>query len=65
MKIALASISLAAVVLGTAVSAGGHGGNPAVKARQAHMQLYGFNLGALGAMAKGCLLYTSPSPRDS
>jgi cytochrome c556 len=39
-------------VAGTAL-AGGHGGNPAVKARQAHMQLYGFNLGILGAMAKG------------
>ena len=39
-------------VAGTAI-AGGHGGNPAVKARQAHMQLYAFNLGTLGAMAKG------------
>ncbi|NNL72615.1 MAG: cytochrome c [Silicimonas sp.] len=33
--------------------AGGHGGNPAVKARQAHMQLNAFNLSVLGAMAKG------------
>ena len=30
-----------------------HGGNPAVKARKAHMQLYSHNLGILGAMAKG------------
>ena len=33
--------------------AGGHGGNPAVKARKAHMQLYAHNIGILGAMAKG------------
>lgn len=33
--------------------AGGHGGNPAVKARQSHMQLYAHNIGILGAMAKG------------
>ena len=29
----------------------------AVKARQAHMQLYAFNLGTLGAMAKGAMDY--------
>ena len=63
MKIALASISLAAVVLGTSVSAGGRGGNPAVKARQAHMQLYGFNLGALGAMAKGEVEYDAEAAK--
>ena len=33
--------------------AGSHGGNPAVKARKSHMQLYAHNLGILGAMAKG------------
>lgn len=43
-------------VAGTAF-AGGHNGNPAVKARQAHMQLYAFNLGPLGAMAKGEIEY--------
>lgn len=37
--------------------AGGHDGNPAVKARQAHMQLYSHNLGILGAMAKGEMDY--------
>ncbi len=37
---------------------GGHGGAPAeVKARQAHMQLYSFNLGLLGDMAKGNVDY--------
>lgn len=39
---------------GTIAFAGGHGGeNPSVKARKAHMQLYGHNIGILGAMAKG------------
>ncbi|MEM9427476.1 MAG: cytochrome c [Pseudomonadota bacterium] len=37
--------------------AGGHNGNPAVTARNAHMQLYSFNLGTLGAMAKGEIEY--------
>lgn len=30
---------------------------PAIKARQAQMQLYGFNLGTLGAMAQGNVPY--------
>lgn len=30
---------------------------PAVKARQAHMQIYAFNLGVLGAIAKGEMEY--------
>ncbi|MEO0830179.1 MAG: cytochrome c [Pseudomonadota bacterium] len=44
---------IAGLTAATAALAGGHGGNPAVKARNAHMQLYSFNLGALGAMVKG------------
>ncbi len=52
----LLAVSCAAVVAGSAF-AGGHGGNPAVKARKAHMQLYAFNLGTLGAMAKGEIEY--------
>ena len=39
--------------------AGGHGGNPAVKARKAHMQLYAFNLGTLGGMARGNIEYNA------
>ena len=42
----------------TAVFAGSHSDSPeakATKARQAHMQLYAHNLGALGAMAKGAV----------
>lgn len=46
-------LSAAIAVTAGVAFAGGHGGNPAVKARQAHMQLYSFNLGILGAMAKG------------
>ena len=41
----------------TMVSAGGHDGNPAVKARNAAMTLYSFSLGTLGAMAKGEMEY--------
>ena len=46
----------------TAVFAGSHGASPeqkAVKARQAHMQLYSYNLGILGAMAKGEMPYSA------
>ena len=42
---------------GSLAIAGGHGGNPAVKARKAHMQLYAHNLGILGGMAKGEVEY--------
>jgi len=45
----------AAVFATTAVFAESHGGNPAVKARTAHMQLYAHNLGTLGGMAKGAM----------
>lgn len=43
----------AAVATSTIAIAGGHSGNPAVKARKAHMQLYSHNLEILGGMAKG------------
>ncbi len=39
--------------------AGGHGGNPAVAARKAHMDLYAHNIGILGAMAKGEVEYSA------
>ncbi|NKC16084.1 MAG: cytochrome c [Gammaproteobacteria bacterium] len=45
-------ITLALSVPATAVQADGHLGK-AVKARKAYMQLLAFNLGQLGAMAKG------------
>lgn len=55
LPIVLASVSALAVA-GVAFAAS-HGGNPAVKARQSHMQLNSFNLGVLGAMAKGEVEY--------
>ena len=51
-------VSSALVIAVTGVAlAGGHGGNPAVKARKAHMNLYMHNAGVLFAMAKGDLDY--------
>lgn len=50
---AMVVTALAAIAVGATAFAGGHAGNPAVKARKAHMQLYSHNLGILGAMAKG------------
>ena len=46
-------VSATAIAIAGVAVAGGHGGNPAVKARKSHMQLYAHNLGILGAMAKG------------
>ena len=49
---------VAAVVLSTMAFADGHEEvNPAVKARQSHMQLYAHNLGILGGMAQGKVDY--------
>lgn len=45
--------AFAAATVATSALAAGHGGNPAVSARKAHMQLYAHNLGILGAMARG------------
>ena len=41
------------LALAGAVWAGGHGGNPAVDARKAHMTLYQFHVTTLGNMARG------------
>ena len=55
------ALTAAAAVFGLAgaVYAGSHGGNPVVKARQAHMQLYAFYMGQMGAMAKGEVEYNA------
>lgn len=50
---------VSALAVGTMAIAGGHEGNPAVKARKAHMQLYAHNLGILGGMAKGDMEYNA------
>lgn len=55
----------AAVFATTAVFAAGHGGNPAVQARQAHMQLYAHNLGTLGAMAKGSVEFDAAAAQGA
>ena len=54
-----------ALVVATAslAFAGGHEGNPAVAARKAHMDLYSFNLGMLGAMAKGETEYNADAAK--
>lgn len=57
-KITLAVAGLVtATVIGTAIAH--EGNNPAVKARTSIMQLYAFNLGTLGAMAKGEMDYNA------
>ncbi len=51
-----------AATLGTAALSDGHADKAAlaaVKARQATMQLYAFNLGILGGMAKGAIEYNA------
>ena len=53
MKLLFALTLSAIVATATSVSAGGHGGNPAVTARKAHMNLYQHNLMILGNMARG------------
>ena len=57
-RITLAATACA-LAIGTVAIAGGHGGNPAVQARNAHMSLYAFNLGILGDMAKGATEYNA------
>ncbi|MEL7115918.1 MAG: cytochrome c [Pseudomonadota bacterium] len=62
MKFRLTTGVLIAALTASTVFAGGHNASPeekAVKARQAHMQLYAFNLGILGAMAKGDMEYNA------
>ena len=52
---------ITATVVATAslAFAGSHGGNSAVKARKAHMQLNGHNIGIIAAMAKGEVEYNA------
>ena len=57
MKFLSLTVAALSVVFATSAFAGGHTGNPAVKARQSHMQLYQFNLGYLGGIAQGKIDY--------
>ena len=58
----MATLALAGVTL---AHAGGHDGNPAVKARQAHMKLYAFNLDVIGAIAKGEVDYDADAAQTA
>jgi len=51
--------AVAAALFASAAFAAGHGGNPAVNARKAHMQVYAHNIGILGAMARGNAEYNA------
>lgn len=56
------ALSAAIGIVASLAFAGGHSASPedrAVKARQAKMTLYSFNLGVLGAMAKGEVAYNA------
>ncbi|KMW57372.1 Cytochrome c' [Candidatus Rhodobacter oscarellae] len=55
----------ALAIAATTAFAGGHAGNPAVKARKSHMQLYGFHLGILGGMAKGDTEYNAAAAQTA
>ncbi|NNE81969.1 MAG: cytochrome c [Silicimonas sp.] len=55
--------SVAVVATAGIAIAGSHGGNPAVKARQAHMSLYAFNMATLGGMAKGEIEYNADAAK--
>ncbi|MCV6592722.1 MAG: cytochrome c [Silicimonas sp.] len=57
------ALTCAALAVGGMAQAGGHEGNPAVKARKAHMQLYAFSLGTLGGMAKGAVEYDAAAAK--
>lgn len=61
----LAMSVTAATVLLTAAPALAMDANPAVKARQSHMQLYAYNLGILGGMAKGTVDYDAAAAQTA
>ena len=58
----VSALTLAGAML---AHAGGHDGNPAANARQAHMKLYAFNLDVIGAMAKGEVDYNAEIARST
>lgn len=56
----------AALTFGTIAIADGHADlDPAVKARQAHMQLYAHNLGILGGMAQEKIPYDAAAAQNA
>lgn len=55
------TLALSAIAISSVALAGSHGGDlpPGVKARQAHMSLYGHNIGILAQMARGNAEYNA------
>ena len=64
MKRTLLALTATAVLIGAGAIAQG-ASHPAVKARQSHMQLYAYNLGMLGAMAKGDVAYDAEAAQTA
>lgn len=60
---ACASLLMAATVVAVAADGGPH--DKAIKARQAMFQTYGFNIGVLGAMAKGKMEYNATQASEA
>ena len=56
-RMIVAAMVAAGVMAGAGVAVSGEAEDKAIKARQAVMQLYSFNLGKLGAMVKGEMDY--------
>lgn len=66
MKTLTILATTAAIAIGTFAFADGHADvNPAVKARQAHMQLYAHNLGILGGMAQAKIDYDAGAAQNA
>jgi cytochrome c556 len=64
-KIMIALATGAALVAGATAAISGEAEERAVKARQALMQVYAFNLGQLGAMVKGEMEYNADLAKAS
>ena len=62
LGLAGAAVAATAVFAGAAMA---QDANPAVTARKSQMQLYAFNLGTLGAMAKGEAAYDSQAAQGA
>lgn len=57
MTFRLIAATAVMTALATSAFAESHESDPNIAARQAHMQLYGYNIGLLGGMAKGEVPY--------
>ncbi len=64
-KAVVTGLVMSAVMAGTVGLASADDVNPAIKARQSLMQLYGFNLGIVGAMAKGKVDYDAKAAQEA